>query len=84
MDPGARTFVSSKIADVMDVTYADLRQAIGVHTNLVSATSRGPTAMDIGAIEDSSPRLPEAPATDNGGAGLMNGSSNLWTLDESG
>ena len=67
MDAGTRTHVSSKIADVSEVTYPELRQAIGVHTNLVSATSRGPTAMDIGAIEDSSPRLPETPATDSGG-----------------
>ena len=40
--------------------------------------------MDIGAIEDCSPRAPETPAAENGGAGLGGGSAKIWALDENG
>ena len=89
MDPSTKTHVSGRISDVSDVVYADLKQAIATHTNLVGATSaRAPNAMDISAIASVSGESGDATAGmqsegSERGVGLLD-SATVWSLGEAG
>ena len=91
MDAQTRSHVTGKV-DMEEVTYAELRTALMIWTNLVASTTRGTpangaVAMDISSIADanSTPQGGVDNGDEHGGAQQQDQQSHkLWALDEGG